>query len=72
VKNSTKLKIFFGFVAVGVVVAVFEYIGLATPWWHSISYYSQNHLWVFLVILALFAVLPFVWIWHITSHKIPK
>lgn len=71
-KTNVKLRILEGVVIIGLVIAGFEYVGLATPWWHSISFYSQHHLWLFLGILAAFIALPAWWIYHIMFHVVPK
>lgn len=67
-----KVRILEGVIIIGIVVAVFEYIGLATPWWHSISFYSQHMLWLALLILGFFVALPIWWIYHIFFHVVPK
>lgn len=69
---KTKIRIFEGVVIIGIVVAIFEYVGLATPYWHSISFYAQHNAWIYFGILGFFAALPIWWIYHIMFHVVPK
>lgn len=68
----SKVRVLEGVVIIGLVIAAFEYVGLATPWWHSISWYSQHHHWLWFAIFGLFVALPVWWIYHIWFHIVPK
>lgn len=62
-------------VAVGIIallVAGFEILGLATPLWHTISWYSQKYKVLAVLILLFFLALPAWWIHHIWFTTIPK
>lgn len=72
--TKAKMEIWVAIGTIGVIVSGFEIFGLdeRIPWSHTISFYSQAHKWLFVVILVLFLALPVWWIWHILFTHIPK